>query len=320
MTTDISDIEDGFAHSRRGVRQKKKKAKFREGCTIPPALPKHILSMLVMFNPRSKKAIANYVEVRAREKVLHTEKIKTEHVMGRDYECWDVHTNKDRYWVVTDPTNLYSHDLFPSLDYTLSFHIGVTTRMLHSSRGAPNKAHKSRFMVMWRKWEQAADALDTAEEAEDFQTVGMRCRETLIQMVRALAKPTMVPDGETAPKRGDVVNWSSLIANSVASGQHNDAIRGHLKANAKSTWELANWLTHTSGAKRIDAIFVIDATRTVLDTFGTAMIRRESGSPEQCPECGSYSVEVEFDPDLMPNPYFSLCGHCGWERQEKGMN
>ena len=191
---------------------------------------------------------------------------------------------------------------------------------MHASRGAPNKGHKSRFMVMWRKWEQAADALDTAEEAEDFQAVGMRCRETLIQMVRALAKPSMVPHGEVAPKRGDVVNWSSFIANTVASGQHNDAIRGHLKTTAKSTWELANWLTHTSGAKRIDAIFVIDATHTVLDTFGTAMIRHESGSPERCPECGSYSVEVEFDPDLMPDPYFSLCGHCGWERQEKGMN
>src|SRR6266446_590093 len=183
MATDMSEIEDGFA-LRRGVR-KKKKPKFKDECTIPPALPKHVLSTLVMFNPRSKKAIGNYVEVQAREKVLHVEKIKTEHVMGHDYECWDVHTNKNRYWVVTDPTNLYSHDLFPSLDYTLSFHIGVTTRMMHSSRGAPNKAHKSRFMAMWRRWEQAADALDTAEEAEDFQAVGMRCRETLIQMVRA---------------------------------------------------------------------------------------------------------------------------------------
>lgn len=157
MATDLTNIKDGFA-LQRGVRQKKKR-KFKEECTIPPALPRHVLSTLVMVNPRSKKAIANYVEVQAREKVLHTEKIKTEHVLGHDYECWDVHTNNDRYWVVTDPTNLYSHDLFPSLDYTLSFHIGVTTRMMHSSRGAPNKAHESRFMAMWRRWEQAADAL-----------------------------------------------------------------------------------------------------------------------------------------------------------------
>ena len=128
MAVDISEIEDGFT-LRRGVR-KKKRAKFKEECTIPPAIPKHILSTLVMFNPRSSKAIADYVEIEAHEKVLLVEKVKTEHLMGRDHECWDVHTKKDRYWVITDPTNLYSHELFPSLDYTLSFHVGMAARII----------------------------------------------------------------------------------------------------------------------------------------------------------------------------------------------
>jgi hypothetical protein len=43
---------------------------------------------------------------------------------------WDVHTTGDRYWVITNPTNLYSQQLFPSMDYTLSFHVGVTARMV----------------------------------------------------------------------------------------------------------------------------------------------------------------------------------------------
>lgn len=33
-----------------------------------------------------------------------------------------------RWWVITNPTNLYSHYEFPSADYTLSFHIGVVAR------------------------------------------------------------------------------------------------------------------------------------------------------------------------------------------------
>lgn len=312
---DISEIADGFGAKKR----KHRKKKFKDECVVPPAIPKQVLSTLTMSSPRSKKAITNYVEVQAREKVLHTERVKSEHVLGNDYECWDVHTNKDRYWVITEPTNLYSHDLFPSLDYTLSFHIGVTTRMMAASRGAPNRVHKSRLTPVWRRWEQAADALDTAEEAEDFQAVGVRCRESLIQLVRALAKPEMVPNGQPAPKRSDVVGWSSLIANTVAPGQHNDAVRAYLKAIAKSTWDMSNWLTHASGAKRVDAIFVIDAVHTVLETFGSALIRHESGSPERCPDCGSYSVETDFDPDLMPDPYFSSCAHCGWERQERGI-
>jgi hypothetical protein len=61
-------------------------------------------------------------------------------------------------------------------------------------------------------WEQAAESYDEAEETEDFQAVSMKCRETLIQFVRALAKAEMVSEGEEAPKRGDVVGWSSLIA------------------------------------------------------------------------------------------------------------
>jgi hypothetical protein len=43
---------------------------------------------------------------------------------------------------------------------------------------------------------KAAESYDEAEEAEDFQAIGMRCQETLIQHVRALAKPEMVPAGE----------------------------------------------------------------------------------------------------------------------------
>jgi len=108
---DISEIADGFGAKKR----KSRKQKFKDECVIPPAIPKHVLGTLTMSSPRSKKAIANYVEVQAREKVLHADKVKAEHVLGHDYECWDVHTNKDRYWVITDPTNLYSHDLFPSL-------------------------------------------------------------------------------------------------------------------------------------------------------------------------------------------------------------
>ena len=45
----------------------------------------------------------------------------------------------------------------------------------------------------WRKWGQAGQALDEADEPEDFQTVGMRCRECLVAMVHALKLPAMVP-------------------------------------------------------------------------------------------------------------------------------
>ena len=55
------------------------------------------------------------------EEVLHLEHVASERI-GR-YECdvWDVHTDKGRWWVITDPmTNLYSQDDIKSMDVALS--------------------------------------------------------------------------------------------------------------------------------------------------------------------------------------------------------
>jgi predicted RNA-binding Zn-ribbon protein involved in translation (DUF1610 family) len=319
MAKHVSEVEDGFALKRQRERAKRGKKRKVEGeCTIPPPPVKHILSSYTMSNPISKRAISDYVETQARdEKVQHAERIMSEHAVGHDYNCWDVHTDKDRYWVITSPTNLYSQEYFPSLDFTLSFHIGVMARVAALQRGAPSSRHRSRFTPIWRRWEQAAESYGAAEEAEDFQAVGMKCRETLIQFVRALAKPKMVPEGEEAPKRADVVGWSSLIANTIAPGDRNSYVRGHLKAISKSAWDLANWLTHANGATRPDADLVLDATQSVIGTFGTAVMRHESGSPERCPECGSYSIDVGFEPELMPHPYILECENCGWQKQQE---
>src|SRR5205807_9941385 len=128
---DITDIEDSCALKRQrenaGARRRKKRPLASRGDhTIPPPPVKHILGSFTLANPTSKRAVSDYVETQARgEKVLHAEKVKSEHVVDTDHDCWDVHTDRDRYWVITAPTNLYSQHYFPSLDYTLSFHVGI---------------------------------------------------------------------------------------------------------------------------------------------------------------------------------------------------
>jgi hypothetical protein len=42
--------------------------------------------------------------------------VKEEIVLGELYEVWDVTTDKDRWWVITDMTNLYSQRHFRRLD------------------------------------------------------------------------------------------------------------------------------------------------------------------------------------------------------------
>jgi len=315
--TQVSDIEDGFAMKRAKDKSRNKKAnKVKGECVIPPPPAKHILTSYSLSSPRRKKEIAQYVLTQASdEHVLHVERVKSEHILGRDHHVWDVHTDKDRYWVITSPTNLYSQHYFPSLDYTLSFHVGVMLRVAAAQGGAPTPSHQTRFAPYWRRWDQATESYDNAEEVEDYQAVGMKCRETLIQFAKSLAKPEMVPEGEEAPKRSDVIHWLELVANFVAKGQRNDDIRSYLKVVSKNSWQLANWLTHTGAAVREDASFVLDATHHVLSAFGSAVMRHEGNAPETCPDCGSRSIETEFDFDLMPNPYIPYCTHCGWQGQ-----
>ena len=48
-----------------------------------------------------------YVESEAKgESVKHVEKVKEEIVIGGVYEIWDVTTDQDRWWVITNLTNL----------------------------------------------------------------------------------------------------------------------------------------------------------------------------------------------------------------------
>lgn len=304
--------------SRRKNKSSARKGKFRkrDECVIPPPPVKHILKSYTLLNPSNAKEISGYVEWQARgEKVQHAEKIKTEHLLGRDYECWDVHTQRERYWVITSPTNLYLQKLFPSLDYTLSFHVGVMLRVEAGQKGAPDAAHSARLLAVWRRWEEASAALDAAEEAEEFQAVGMRCRECLIHLVRSIAKPEMVPDGQEAPQRSNVIAWSEYIANRIAAGPSAEHPRGHLKGIAKSAWQLTQWLTHASNAARWDAATVLDATYAVIVAFGSAVMRYESGSPDRCPKCGSYSVAVGYNPEASRH-YISACEKCDWQSND----
>lgn len=96
--------------------------------------------------------------------MLHAEKVASERVFGREYDVWDVHTDKERRWVVTNPTNLYSQTLMPSLDHTLSFHIGLMARVAAHRGPDGTEAEQEFLLVTTRKLVQASEAFDQADE------------------------------------------------------------------------------------------------------------------------------------------------------------
>lgn len=294
------------------ARKSKTPAPNTDECVIPPILPTSVLpDLMYKRDEQAERNVSRYLEWQASdEKVVHTEKVTTEFVLGRRVEAWDDHTDKGRWWVLTSPMNLYSQEHFPSVDYVITLHVGLAARIMSEPDPGVPEIEQALMASAWRRWEQAAEALDEAEEAEEFQAVGMRCRECLVAMVREVASPEMVPSGETAPQRSNVVGWSELIANHIARGDSAQYVRGYMKAITKTGWQLVNWLTHASGATRADAILAVEATQHVLGTFGTAIFRHTRGIPDRCQHCGSYKVGL-WTPEPGEGEAIPRCQVCG---------
>jgi hypothetical protein len=84
-----------------------------------------------------ERHVREYVEGQLRDAedgVTLVQRVGQERVIGTTYAMYDVHTIKGRWWVITEPTNLYDQKSFPQLDYTLSFHIGIGMRISERSR------------------------------------------------------------------------------------------------------------------------------------------------------------------------------------------
>ena len=156
--------------------------------TFPPdqPLPPDALGRYTLGHDVHDEAeIADYVngQCRGDETVQYVERIKTEYVTGQRFDAWDVHTDKQRWWVLTNLTNLYPQANFPSLDYTLSFHIGLMHRIQSRQEQERGGSEPDPFDEVYRRRDEVADLIVEAIEAEEFQSAAMRLRECLITLV-----------------------------------------------------------------------------------------------------------------------------------------
>lgn len=243
--------------------------------------------------------IRAYVESQAHEEVVHLEKAASELVGPVRHDIWDVHCADSRWWVVTNPTNLYDQADFKSRDVVLTFHIGLMLRVEYGQeRKVPVTPEPAELLPgSWRRWQQAFEAYDSGDEAETFQSVGVRLRECLVSFVGETRDDELVPAGQTPPKAADFKGWTELLANHLAPGESSARLRSYLKKLAVETWEYVNWLTHAKNAIRMDAEIGLKAVEHLLGSFTVARLRL-ARTPKRCESCGSYEVVA------------GVCRHC----------
>lgn len=250
---------------------------------------------------RERDAVRRYVESEAHEDVIHLEKAGSELVGPVRHDIWDVHCTSKRWWVVTNPTNLYDQADFKSRDVALTFHIGLMLRVEYGREREVPVTPDSQSLLpgSWRRWQQAFEAYETADEAEAFQSVGVRLRECLVSFVGETRSDHLVPTGQTAPKAADVKGWTELLADHLAPGPSAAALRSYLKKLSVETWDYVNWLTHAKNAIRMDAEIGLKTVEHLLGVFTAARLRLPS-APGRCEACGSYEV------------ISGVCRHCEW--------
>lgn len=116
------------------------------------------------------KEIRGYFEREAPDlEVTFMQKVYSETVLNTVHDVWDIHTNKDRWWVITDLTNLYSQEQFPNMDLALTFHIGL---MLRIPRTADRRTDDLRFIPFdsaFDKIEEAGTAVTQAHDVAGYR-------------------------------------------------------------------------------------------------------------------------------------------------------
>lgn len=247
--------------------------------------------------------------------VEFVQKVYSENVLHVRHEVWDVHTDVARWWVITEPMNLYAQDQFPNMDLAMTFHVGLCLRIPRSQRQKLSEIPAEPFAACLRGIQEASEALTHAQEVADYQSIGVRCREALLGFVDIAQSVLRWTGTEEPPKKADLKAWANHVCSVALAGDSHKYRRHLFKTLLESAWEFTNWLTHTKSSNWFDAEAAISATDNAIGLCISAVIRHVRGVPEQCPACGSQRLSPQrgyhqdFPEVKWERP---TCDKCGW--------
>ena len=154
---------------------------------------------MLLATDKELEHVKNYMQAEAPDLTVEfVQKVYSENVMNVRHDVWDVHTNVDRWWVITAPMDLYSQEQFPNMDYALSFHVGLCVRIPRSERQKLPDIPAEPFAACFRNLNDASEALGQAQETADLQAIGVRCREVLLTFISIVQSVVPVDSGRGA--------------------------------------------------------------------------------------------------------------------------
>lgn len=138
--------------------------------------------------------------------------------------------------------------------------------------GRPEELQPTGWQRVDRAVGEVRDRLASAKNAEQFQAVGLVCREILISLAQAVYSPKRHPpvDG-VAPSKTDAKRMLEGYIAVELGGSGNEEARKH----TRSALDLANALQHRRGATFREAALCVEATTTVTNVIAIVAGRRD---------------------------------------------
>lgn len=267
-----------------------------------------------------------YVEEEGHERVLSAKPEQSFSDMGPEVTVWNVKTEEGAWWVVEGdgvPMNLYPQGAFYfSSDEAYSFHMGVMARVMIREEHDPEHVLRlvslghSRFIGIRRKLHVASEALAEATEPEDFQAIGLACREVLIALGGELVLDSEVPPRTEVPKLADFKSRARLAVDRLLTGSENSELRTHARKISDAAWVFSSTLTHSSSRTIHEAFIGVSLVGAVLTLF-EQLLEKESVQSQDfsCPLCKSRQLEYMDRQATEDKPSESIlhCNYCGWQ-------
>jgi len=275
---------------------------------------------------RTFEDVAKYVEWQSqyKYKILSAKPEHTFNDLGVEVRVWNIKTDADGSWWVVEgdevPMNLYPQEAYYfGTDEVYSFHMGIMERMKASAYSPDDYVNAITLNSdivpqLFRKLKNIANLIDSAIEIEDFQAIGVQCREVLIELGNSIYFGEMAGESEQ-PQASNFKKKAELFIQFYLSGSDNSDYRSIIKKLTESTWDYANKITHSHNATFYESSTCVSLCTSLVGVYEN--IRQKVFDPisqYKCKNCTSKKLKIIEDKtgeDGIITTLLLQCEACG---------
>jgi hypothetical protein len=159
-----------------------------------------------------------------------------------------------------------------------------------------------------RKLKMAAEKLSLDLEPEEFQSIGLICRESLIELSKELCKQNAKLIEAKGFKVADFKNVASECVDLYIQGSKNAELRSHSRKLIDIAWSYSSTIVHSPNKNYPDVKIALLFTSVVVSLVENLFLKYIGFDNEpSCSKCGSKKIDIF---EVEENRFIALCNTC----------